>query len=40
MKCDYIARAIDPATLALMRAIRKEFDPKGIWNPGKVFPPA
>lgn len=39
MKRDYIARAIDPATLALMRAIKKEFDPKGILNPGKVFPP-
>ncbi|MEK7190927.1 MAG: FAD-linked oxidase C-terminal domain-containing protein [Pseudomonadota bacterium] len=40
MKRDYVARAIDPPTLALMRAIKKEFDPKGILNPGKIFPPA
>jgi D-lactate dehydrogenase len=39
MKRDYLARAIDPPTLALMRAIKKEFDPKGILNPGKIFPP-
>lgn len=38
-KRDYLARAIDPATLALMRAIKREFDPRGILNPGKVFPP-
>jgi len=37
-KRDYMARAIEPATLALMRAIKKEFDPKGILNPGKVLP--
>ncbi len=40
MKRDYLARAVDPPTLALMRAIKKEFDPKGILNPGKIFPPA
>jgi len=39
-KRDYMARAIEPATLALMRAIKKEFDPKGILNPGKVLPEA
>ena len=38
MKRDYVARAIDPPTLALMRAIKQQFDPKGILNPGKVFP--
>ena len=37
-KRDYIARAIDPPTLALMRAIKQQFDPKGVLNPGKVFP--
>jgi D-lactate dehydrogenase len=37
-KRDYLARAIDPATLDLMRRIKREFDPKGILNPGKVFP--
>ncbi len=39
-KRDYIARALDPPVLALMRAIKREFDPKGILNPGKIFPPA
>ncbi|MHB8534417.1 MAG: FAD-binding oxidoreductase [Sulfuricaulis sp.] len=38
-KRDYINRAIDPATLALMRAIKRQFDPKGILNPDKIFPP-
>ncbi len=37
-KRDYLDRAIDPATLALMQRIRAEFDPAGILNPGKVFP--
>jgi D-lactate dehydrogenase len=31
-------RAIDPTTLALMRAIRRDFDPDGILNPGKLLP--
>ena len=30
----------DPATIATMRAIKKVFDPAGILNPGKVFPPS
>ncbi len=38
-KRDYIDRAIDPATLGLMRRIKHDFDPKGILNPGKIFPP-
>ena len=37
-KRDYVTRAIDPPTLELMRAIKRQFDPKGILNPGKVFP--
>ncbi len=36
-KRDYMARAIDPDTLALMRTIKRDFDPKGILNPGKLF---
>ncbi len=36
-KRDYIERAIDADTLALMRALKREFDPKGILNPGKLF---
>lgn len=39
-KRDYISLAIDPPTLALMRRIKAQFDPKGILNPDKIFPPA
>ena len=38
-KRDYINRAIDPVTLDLMRAIKRQFDPQGILNPDKIFPP-
>ena len=38
-KRDYIDRAIDPVTLDLMHRIKNQFDPKGILNPGKIFPP-
>jgi D-lactate dehydrogenase len=38
-KRDYLAKAIDPATLAAMRGIKSLFDPDGILNPGKVLPP-
>lgn len=38
-KRDYIDRAIDPVTLGLMRRIKHLFDPKGILNPQKLFPP-
>ena len=34
----YVPLEIDPPTLALMRAIKLQFDPAGILNPGKVFP--
>ena len=37
-KRDYLIRAIDPVTLDLMRRIKRQFDPKGILNPDKVFP--
>ena len=37
-KRDFLPRAIPPATLALMRAIKAQFDPHGILNPGKVLP--
>lgn len=37
-KRDFLPRAIDPPTLALMRAIRRDFDPDGILNPGKLLP--
>jgi len=38
IKRGYIGRAIDPVTLNLMKAIKQQFDPKEILNPGKVFP--
>lgn len=38
-KRPFIAREIDPPTLALMRDIKRLFDPNGILNPGKIFPP-
>lgn len=37
-KRDFVDREIDPVTLALMKRIKKQFDPKGILNPDKMFP--
>jgi D-lactate dehydrogenase len=37
-KRPFLARALDPETLALMRRIKAEFDPDGILNPGKLLP--
>ena len=37
-KRPFMALEFDPATLDLMRRIKKEFDPKGILNPGKLLP--
>ncbi len=34
----FMARAITPATLDVMRAIKRQFDPHGILNPGKLLP--
>ena len=34
----FVDREIDPATLELMRAIKRQFDPLGLLNPGKLFP--
>ena len=38
-KQPYIDREIDPPTLHLMQAIKSQFDPNNILNPGKIFPP-
>lgn len=37
-KRDYVGREIDPVTLDLMRRVKREFDPRGILNPDKMFP--
>ncbi len=37
-KRDFMPRAIEPDTLALMRAIKAQFDPLGLLNPGKLLP--
>ena len=37
-KRDFLPRAIPAETLALMHAIKAQFDPYGILNPGKVLP--
>ena len=36
-KVKYLAQAVGETNLALMRGIKRVFDPKGILNPGKVF---
>jgi D-lactate dehydrogenase len=37
-KREFVGREIDPATLRLMRDIKRQFDPNGILNPGKSLP--
>jgi glycolate oxidase len=37
VKSQYMDYAVDPATLHVMRSIKKLFDPNGILNPGKMF---
>ncbi len=34
----FIGINLDPATIALMKRVKKAFDPQGILNPGKIFP--
>jgi len=37
-KREFMPRALDANALALMRAIKRQFDPDGILNPGKLLP--
>jgi D-lactate dehydrogenase len=37
-KRKFIPYEIDPATLGMMRSIKQQFDPRGLLNPGKLFP--
>jgi FAD/FMN-containing dehydrogenase len=39
LKRDFLADNLDPQALAMMRAIKRAFDPKNIMNPGKVLAP-
>ena len=36
-KLPFIGKEIGGVEMALMRGIKKVFDPKGILNPGKIF---
>jgi D-lactate dehydrogenase (quinone) len=36
-KRDFLQRALEPETLAIMRRIKAAFDPEGILNPGKLL---
>jgi D-lactate dehydrogenase len=38
VKREFVPREIDPVSLDLMRAIKRQFDPHNILNPGIVFP--
>ena len=37
-KRDFVERELDPVALRLMHAIKAQFDPAGILNPGKSLP--
>ena len=38
-KAKYIGMELSPAVIGLMKEIKKTFDPNGVLNPGKIFPP-
>ena len=40
VKRAFVGQEIDPVSLGLMRAIKSQFDPRNILNPGIVFPEA
>jgi D-lactate dehydrogenase len=37
-KRDFVNRELDANSIALMRAIKRQFDPHGILNPDKMLP--
>jgi glycolate oxidase len=39
-KAPYLHMELGGPAIALMKRIKAAFDPKGILNPGKIFPPS
>lgn len=39
-KAPYLGMELTPAAMALQQRLKQAFDPRGIMNPGKIFPPA
>jgi len=37
-KAKYLPIELDAETIAIMKAVKRAFDPAGILNPGKIFP--
>jgi len=37
-KMPYIGMELSPAAIDVMRRIKQVLDPKGVLNPGKIFP--
>jgi glycolate oxidase len=38
-KAPFLGLELTPETIALMKRVKAAFDPRGILNPGKIFPP-
>ncbi len=38
-KAPYLGLELSPEVIALLRRLKRAFDPRGILNPGKIFPP-
>jgi FAD/FMN-containing dehydrogenase len=38
-KASFLGLELTPETTALMQRVKRAFDPTGILNPGKIFPP-